>query len=333
MKILAIRLARFGDVVLLLPALNSLKSSVVDCHITFLTDHRLAPLGRMCPAIDDVIAVDRISMRDGSRWESLKSMYQVIRGIRRRRFDLVVDFHGFRETNLLAWVSGAPQRIGLKRFDQSFLDFCFNLPPVLEDKSIHVADMFQRVADRVPIAKTSPLSALSAALVVPDSGRTWAREKLPAQNFAALYVDAPTPKRVWPAEKFAALADLLAGRFDLDVVVVAGIEGARHVQKVQEASRVPERIHTFSNLQIPQLAALVESAQLWISNDTGPMHLGPILNTPTLGLFSIGLPEHFRPAGLRNLYVKGNPIESIRVEDVVKQVERLRSTGRPDPQH
>jgi len=333
MKILAIRLARFGDIVLLLPALNSLKSACADCHITFLTDHRLAPLGKMCPAIDDVIAVDRISMRDGSRLQSLKSMYWVIRNIRRRRFDLVVDFHGFRETNLLAWVSGAPQRIGLKRYDQSFLGFCFNVPPVLEDKSVHVAEMFQRVADRAPVSRTSPFSAQSPALIVPDNSRTWARENLPARNFAGLYVDAPTPKRRWPAQKFAALADILAGRFDLDVVVVAGIEGRGLIQKVREASRVPDRIHTFSNLQIPQLAALVESAQLWISNDTGPMHLGPILNIPTLGLFSIGLPEHFRPAGVQNSYVMGNPIESITVEDVVKQVEKISSTGRRDPQH
>ena len=332
MKILAIRLARFGDVVLLLPALNSLKSSSIDCHITFLTDHRLAPLAEMCPAIDDVIAVDRISMRDGSRWASLRSMYQVVRDVRHRSFDLVVDFHGFRETNLLAWVSGAPNRVGLKRFDQSFLNFCFNLPPVLEDKSIHVAEMFQRMTDQIPIQRAPSTRPQPQALVVPDSGLKWAAKKLPARSFAALYVDAPTPKRIWPAARFAALADYIAGHLDLDVVVVAGSEGTRLTESVREASRFPERVHTFSNLQIPELVALVASAQLWISNDTGPMHLGPILNIPTLGLFSIGLPEHFKPVGPQNLFVLGNPIERIAVEEVRAQVEKLVSTARRDPQ-
>jgi ADP-heptose:LPS heptosyltransferase len=332
MKILAIRLARFGDVVLLLPALNSLKSSSVDCHITFLTDHRLAPLAEMCPAIDEVIAVDRISMRDGSRWASLRSMYRVIRDIRRRKFDLVVDFHGFRETNLLAWVSGASKRIGLKRFDQSFLNFCFNVPPVLEDKSIHVAEMFQRMADRIPIQRAPQSQSQPPALIVPTASQKWARENLPTRSFAALYVDAPTLKRIWPADRFAALADHIAGRFDLDVVVAAGYEGAHLALRVHEATRIPERVRVFSNLKIPELAALVASAQLWISNDTGPMHLGPILNVPTLGLFSIGLPEHFKPVGPQNLFVLGNPIEKITVEEVIAQVEKLRATGHPDPQ-
>jgi ADP-heptose:LPS heptosyltransferase len=332
MKILAIRLARFGDVVLLLPALSSLKSSSIDSHITFLTDHRLVPLAEMCPAIDDVIAVDRISMRDGSRTATLRSMYQVVSDIRKRRFDLVVDFHGFRETNLLAWLSGARHRVGLKRFDQSYLNFCFNLPPVLEDKSIHVAEMFQRMADQISIQRSPHPASQPQALVVPDTGRKWAGEKLPARSFAALYVDAPTPKRIWPADRFAALADFIAGRLDMDVVVVAGSEGTHLTKQVREASRFPERVHAFFNLQVTELAALVASAQLWISNDTGPMHLGPILNVPTLGLFSIGLPEHFKPVGPRNLFVQGNPIERITVAEVIGQIENLVSTGRPDPQ-
>jgi ADP-heptose:LPS heptosyltransferase len=146
-KILAIRLARFGDVILLLPALTALKLNVPGSHLTFLTDHRLSSLAEMCPAIDKIISVDRIAMRDGSHLASLKSMCDVIREVRHRRFDLAIDFHGFRETNLLTWLSGSPKRLGLKRFDQSFLNFCFNMPPVLEDKSIHASEVFMEVAE------------------------------------------------------------------------------------------------------------------------------------------------------------------------------------------
>ena len=78
MNILAIRLARFGDVVLLLPALTALKFNFPGSRLTFLTDHRLSSLAEMCPAIDDIIAVDRIAMRDGSRLASLRRMRDVI---------------------------------------------------------------------------------------------------------------------------------------------------------------------------------------------------------------------------------------------------------------
>ncbi len=86
-KILAIRLARFGDLVLLLPALALLKARLPDSHLTLLTDTRWGPLAEMCPAIDQVITVDRIKMRDGPAWRAIAGMLRLLRDLRRRRFD------------------------------------------------------------------------------------------------------------------------------------------------------------------------------------------------------------------------------------------------------
>jgi len=328
MRILAIRLARFGDVVLLLPALTLLKSLIPGSRITFLTDHRLAPLAEMCPAIDEIIAVDRIAMRDGARLASIASIRQVLREVRHRKFDLAIDFHGFRETNLLTWLSGSSKRIGLKRFGQSILSFCFNLPPVPEDKNIHAAEMFLKIVEQFG---SSTLNA-APALVVPEAGRRWVRETLPGRLFAALYVDAPTPKRIWPADRFAAVADYIAGQLGLDVVTLSGPDGAALVNRIRDITNHPDRVCGFSDLTIPQLAAVVEAAKLWISNDTGPMHLGPVLGVPTLGLFSIGLPEHFRPTGIHDAYCLANPIENIRVEEVVAWLGKLGPIDRRYPQ-
>jgi ADP-heptose:LPS heptosyltransferase len=328
-NILAIRLARFGDVVLLLPALTALKSNAPGSRLTFLTDHRLASLAEMCPAIDDIIAVDRIAMRDGSRLASLRSMWKVIREVRRRQFDLAIDFHGFRETNLLAWLSGSPKRLGLKRFDQSFLNFCFNLPPVLEDKNIHAAEVFMQVVESFGASASST----APAMVVPESSQQWVKATLGPRPYAALYVDAPTNKRIWPPDRFAAVADHLAVQCGLKVVLISGSEGPQLLKQIQEASNSAEHVRAFSNLTIPQLAAVVQASDIWISNDTGPMHLGPILGVPTLALFSIGLPQHFRPRGPNDRYLLANPIEQITVREVIDSVEKLRSKERPDPRH
>jgi len=120
-KILAIRLARLGDVILLFPALGLLKTAFPDAQLTFLTGHRCAALAELCPHIDEVIAVNRVRMRDGSVVKAVREMIALVRDIRGRRFDLVVDFHSFRETNLLAWFSGASSRSGLKRFKKPYL--------------------------------------------------------------------------------------------------------------------------------------------------------------------------------------------------------------------
>src|SRR5437867_9394732 len=93
-------------------------------------------------------------MRDGSRSAALRDMTRLVREVRRRRFDLVIDFHSFRETNLLTWLSGAPVRIGMKRYKAPYLNFSFNRPPVHEDKSLHVATMFEKIVETIiPLAE------------------------------------------------------------------------------------------------------------------------------------------------------------------------------------
>ena len=79
----------------------------------------------------------------------------------------------------------------------------------------------------------------------------------------------------------------------------------------------------FSNLSLPQLTALIGRSRLLISNDTGPMHIGPALGVPTFGMFSVGFPEHFRPLGEKSRYLRANPIEAITAEAVIEQVEKM----------
>lgn len=324
MKILAIRFARLGDVLLLLPALASLKEKFPDSRLAFLTGHRCAPIAEMCPDIDEVISVDRVAMRDGPLWSAIAGMAKLVRLVRSRHFDLVIDFHSFRETNLLTFLSGAPLRMGMKRHGAAYWQFCFNQPPVNEDKTLHVSEMFQKVASSAPsIAPVQNSSSgrkrilLKVPKVIPDRHRL------------VLYIDAPVPDRIWPPERFAALADFAIEKLDASVVVIAGNTGTDLAARVCAASRNAKAISVRTDLQLSELAAAIASARLLISNDTGPMHIGPAVGVPTVGLFSVGYPEHFRPIGATDRYLQGNPIEKIEVRDVVANLVEMWSIADP----
>jgi len=323
-KILAIRFARFGDIVLLLPALTLIKERLPACHITLLTDTRWKPLAAMCPAIDEVLSIDRIGMRDGRRVPAVAQIFQLVMDLRRRKFEAAVDCHGFRETNLLSWFSGAPYRLGLKRFDQAFLGFCFNQPPVIEDKTLHASESFFRIAERLAPAARQTKTPRGPSLVVPAEEDRWAMEHVPSSPFVALFVDAPVPDRVWPLDRFAALASYIMNSLRSSVVILGASA---------EASQIfSDRALTLPNLSISRLAAVIARAALLVSNDTGPMHLGPGLGTPTLAIFSVGLPQHFRPMGPRDRYVQGNPIETVSLDEVIDVASQIwHSSGRQDP--
>ena len=310
LNILAIRFMRLGDVVLLLPGLTQLKARYPESRLTLLTDARCAPLAEMCPSIDEVIGVDRLEMRDGPTMPALKNMAKLIVDVQRRRFDLVIDFLSFRETNLLAWLSRAPNRLGMKRYDRAYLPFCFNLPPVPEDKSIHVAERFQRIVDAVAPEGVASFDN-RPVLVVPDDARQWADSAIPEGPLLSLYIDAPVPERRWPEESFAGIAKFAMEKLGATVVLLSGSE--------KNAGNLP----VLSHLSIPQLAAAIARSTLLVSNDTGPMHLGPALGIPTLGLFSVGYPEHYRPRGTHSRFLRSDNIQNIRVEDVIEQVREM----------
>jgi len=328
-KILAIRFARLGDVILLLPALSSLKQAFPGSHLTFLTGHRCAPVAKLCPAIDEVIGVNRLAMRDGPVWSAAATMAALLRDVRRKRFDLVVDFHSFRETNLLTWLSGASIRIGLKRHRSPYWGFCFNKPPVPEDKGVHVAEMFRRVIDRV-VAPVEAPTPKGRVLRIPDHLVRWADEAVPNRPKLALYIDAPVQSRIWPPERFAAVADVAIEKFESSVIVLSGRTGKDLASKVTNASQNPSSLSVFTDLTIPQLAALIASARLLISNDTGPMHIGPAVGIRTLGLFSVGYPQHFRPIGPNDKFLRGNPIEQIEANDVIAEMREMWVTADRD---
>ena len=337
MKILAIRFARLGDVVLLLPALSSLKRAFPEARLTLLTGHRCTPIAELCPAVDETFAVDRVAMRDGSRSAALRDMTRLVREVRRRRFDLVIDFHSFRETNLLTWLSGAPVRIGMKRYKAPYLNFCFNRPPVIEDKSLHVAAMFEKAVETIiPLAeavnkfsRATPLLQGGKWLCIPDELKHWACQIGHNASRVAFYIDAPVTERIWPPERFAAVADFAIERWAALPLVIASQQRPDLVERVKQASRNPNELRVFSDLTVPQVAALIASARVFISNDTGPMHIGPALGVRTLGLFSVGYPEHFRPIGPKDTFLKGNPIEKIETADVIAIAKEMWVTADP----
>jgi ADP-heptose:LPS heptosyltransferase len=325
---MGIRFARLGDVALLLPAFARLRAAYPAAHLALMTGTPYAPLARLCPWINEVIAVDRLALRDGPRLEAAREIVSLIRGIRSRRFDLTIDFHSFRETNLLTWLSGTTHRLGMKRADRAYLSFCFNLEPVTEEKSLHVSEMFRRVVDGVP-GLPDCLPAAGPSVIVPSdvTSRLRARylSEVPATAVVAVYAGASVKSRRWPPNRFAAIVDHVTTNWGAAVLILAG--ASEHEEEIcrQIGGLVqdPQRISVVTGLGILELAGAIGLARLLVSNDTGPMHLGPALGVPTLGIFSESDPSHYSPTGEADRYVWRETIDAVTTQDVIDAMESI----------
>src|SRR5207245_9129299 len=97
-------------------------------RITIAVGKPCAEVIEMSGYADATISVDRVALRDGFKPLSVLRVFQVVKDVRSRKFDFVIDLHSFSETNLLGFLAGAPKRLFSRRRGRS-LDFLANFDP------------------------------------------------------------------------------------------------------------------------------------------------------------------------------------------------------------
>ena len=323
-NILAIRLSGIGDVILMMPALAALKCAFPDSRLTLMTGSQCVSIAELCPYIDRVVPVDRKALKTKPKLKAVGEIYHLIRELRAEDFDLVVDFHSLRETNLMARLSGARYRVGLKRSQRAYLSFCFNLEPAVQDEALHMAATFRALAQNIVGVLPDTGAGLPLIEVGPAAKAVAARFEGPGPR-VALNVGASRAPRRWSAARFSQVASYAVDRLGASVLVIGGVadEEASLAREVQAGSKNPDRVHLANGLSFPELAALIGSVDLLVSNDTGPMHIGPALGIPTIGIFAGGSPHHYRPAGPLDQCVQGKSMEDIEVESVIAAMDRI----------
>ena len=316
-RILAIRLAGIGDVVLALPALRRLKADFAGSELTLLTDSRCVPLARLSPDLDRVIDIDRKKLKNdswpGAGWDILG----LVRTLRAARFDLAVDFHGLFETNLLCGVAGAPYRMGIRRPGKVYLDVCFNLEPAVEHPGLHLRDIFEAAVGKIAGGVAIPSGA--PVIRVPEAARRRAADLAGPGPAVALYVGASRVGHRWTPEGFAAVAVHAAREWGASVFVLAGASPVEEAiaDAVRAGTGGDPRIHLLKGLDIASVTGMIARVDLLVSNDSAPMHIGTALGVPTIGVFGASSVARYAPRGPMDRCVKRRRIEDVEPDDVI----------------
>jgi heptosyltransferase III len=187
---------------------------------------------------------------------------------------------------------------------------------------------------RVPGHKTAELAAMLG--ITPPLPIAWigpqdwavADRLLPADRpVVALAPTANWAPKVWPADRFAALFRRVAEtRLPGAVpVVLAGPGDAERAMAAPLLAALPGAIDLIGTLQLPEAAACLARAALFVGNDSGLMHLAAAAGAPTLGLFGPTNADEYAPAGRRALALRGQgrAMETISVDSAFAAVTRL----------
>lgn len=330
-NILVIDFGQLGDVVLSLPALRSIREKFPRARITVAVGKTGAEVINLSGYADDTLVVDRVALRDGFKPISLLRVFELVREVRRRKFDFVIDLHSLSETNILGFLSGAPQRLYSRRHGRS-LDYLANFrprpPAEVESSERHLIDRYLDVliplgvrgADRIPRLTTGKVEDAAIEQVL-NKARVVAGAPL-----VGLFPGAGHPCRRWPLDKFADLADYLIRNDGVRVVLFAGPEEHALVQEMR--SVFPPNTLIMDKLTIPQLAAALARLAVFVSNDTGPMHIAAAVGTPVVAILDRPTPHGFVPIDDHHRVICGRRIEEIATDEVYAVARELLAGNR-----
>lgn len=293
-RICLIKPSALGDVAQTLPLLSVLRRRFPGATIDWVINRELAELLAGHPDLHEVIAFDRHgSWRDG---------VGLLQTLRRRRFDLVFDLQGLLRTGVMTFATGAPFRVGLQTAREGANLACHWLLPDT-GRYVPAYARYWRVAEALGMGDLPR----QARIALTEADRSWVFDKLRdlPRPILAIHPGARWVTKRWPVEKFAEVAAQAADSLVGSIVVVGSASelplAARIVETVRHQGGVA--VSTAGETTLKQLAALSASADLLLSNDSGPMHLAAELGTPVVGLFTCTSPYLSGPQGSQHQLV------------------------------
>lgn len=314
-KIAVLRPNAIGDFIFSLPCLHALKSTYPEARILYIGRQWHADFLANRPGPVDQVAVLPPCPGIGVPPDADVDPEPVRRFLRRMQdeeFDLVLQIYGGgHHSNPFVMQFDAGLAIGMRAAGTAALD-----------RWVPYRDLQNRRLQMLEVASLvgANILCIGQELQVTERDRREAEEILPAspERLVVLQPAASDVRRCWPAEHFAAVGDALA-KAGARIAVNGTQQEAPVVRQVIERMRQPA-IDLSGKLSPSGLCGLLERAALLVSNDTGPLHLGLAIGTPSVGIY-----------WLTNLIESGplqqshhRPVLALRTECPVCGIENLK---------
>lgn len=291
-RILVSRLRRIGDAILSLPLLDALHERFPDATIDYLAESGPAQAAIGHPAVTTVHAAPS----PGGIF--LPAPWPLLRSLRSANYDWVIDLYGNPRSALLAAWTGAPIRVGPSRRGRRHF-YSHHLPQVKMPLSAVAHHLLALHAlGIVPPGKTPPPRIHLSEREL-DAGREFLAEHTSGDGpRVGLHVGNRWPAKRWPEERFAALLRVLS-RSGAEPLVLAGPgeeELARRVAMAAPAGGAA----VVTGLPLRQYWGVVAALDVLVTNDGSPLHSGPALGVPTVGILGPTVPEIWFPYDARD---------------------------------
>lgn len=294
-KILVIRTAYIGDVVMTLPILKPLKELYPDSMLTFLTGSKAAELLRNNSYIDEILVYDAFWFYTKVAQKALMDYFRFLKVLRRRVYDLVIEARGdIRDIALLAYLSKSRYKVSYKVGGGGYLLTHVVPYEEVKHKVEYHLDIVRFLGGDVtglewkiyltPEEKTAIDTLLSEIGVLQSS------------FLVGIHPGGRKELKCWAPDRFAKLADCLISEYGAKVIFTGSPEEKGLITDIIKDME-HEAINLAGKTNLRVLTGLIGRFNLFICNDTAPLHLASTMATPTVAVFGPSKSRETGPYG------------------------------------
>ena len=310
-RVICFRLERIGDLLMTLPALAVLRAALPGAEIDLVVGGWNHELAMAIPGVNRVEAVDAAWLARHRSGHGPLALARRMRRLRDRRYDLAINFEPDIRSNFAMAAAGARRTAGFgSGGGAAFLDVALDY-----DTTQHTADNALRLVRRTLGIEDGPVPAVS--IDVPEAIRREATRLLqplgPGLKIG-VHVSGGRPIKQWPEERFHDVAARLIEDRGASIVFtgslgdseqIAGVRRGLPIDRILDLTDDPhDRFRSTASLDLVTVAAILQQLDVFVTGDTGPMHLAHAVGTPVVAIFGPSDPARYAPRGLRDRVVR-----------------------------
>jgi heptosyltransferase-1 len=330
MHILFIKLSAIGDVVQTLPALEAIKRTYPGSDITWVVEEAAADILDGHPLIRRLLVSRRKSWTSMLKnpltfFQGLGSIVRFFSELRSTRYDIAIDFQGLFKSGILIGLARAERKIGFDRTRElSYLFLNERLPAYDIEK--HALERYLDVARYLGAKDPSPACTLPIEREIFTIKQRIEGLTPEGRPLIAINPMARWKTKLWSERKFAELADRLISERNV-VVIFTGSHEDGQVNARILAMMEQSAVNWAGETTLKELAALASLCTVFITTDTGPMHLAAAAGTRVVALFGPTAPWRTGPFGPSHVIVRAgldcSPCFKRTCDDNVRCMEEI----------
>jgi heptosyltransferase-2 len=288
-----------GDVVMTLPSVAAIRETCPGATISVLAKPWVADLYRICSDVDVVIPYDRMGEHKG-----IAGIVTLARNLRNGGFDGAILLQNAIEAAIITTLAGIPIRGGYNSDGRGLL-LTHSVKRTKAIRTVHQIEYYLEMVRSLGFTA----SGVRINLAVDDACRSLADGILACHNVGAADVIigiAPGatygPAKMWHPDRFAAVADALADEFSAKVILF-GSKAEQGATTSLQAHARHRLINLAGDTTLKEAIAAISRCDLFISNDSGLMHLAGALNIPLVAIFGSTNPRTTSPVGMQSVVI------------------------------